>query len=123
MDSPVTPPDHGEIVVYWRPGCLFCRMLRRKLERRGIAHRTVNIWDDPTAAAFVRSVAAGNETVPTVTVAGAALVNPSVDDILDAAGRHGARSSAAGTRSPGRLGRVLARLGRRPSPTPGTPRV
>ena len=30
----------------------------------------VNIWKDPAAAAFVRSVADGNETVPTVTVAG-----------------------------------------------------
>jgi hypothetical protein len=44
----------------------------------------VNIWRDPDAAAFVRSVADGNETVPTVTVAGRAMVNPSKRELLDA---------------------------------------
>lgn len=46
----------------------------------------VNIWDDPEAAAFVRSVARGNETVPTVAVGEIAMVNPSVKDVLAAAG-------------------------------------
>ena len=36
-----------------------------------------NIWDDPDAAAYVRSVASGNETVPTVTVGERSMVNPS----------------------------------------------
>jgi mycoredoxin len=123
MDSPVTAPDLDEIVVYWRPGCLFCRMLRRRLERRGIAHRTVNIREDPTAAAFVRSVAAGTETVPTVTVAGAALVNPSLNDILAAACRRVAPAPAAYTPSRGRLGRVLTRVRHRPAAPPRTPPV
>ncbi|MER6982711.1 hypothetical protein [Streptomyces carpinensis] len=35
----------------------------------------MNIWKDPDAAVFVRSVADGNKTVPTVTVAGRAMVN------------------------------------------------
>ena len=38
---------------------------------------------DPEAAAFVRSVADENETVPTVTVAGKAMVNPSKRQLLD----------------------------------------
>ncbi len=46
----------------------------------------VNIWDDPSAAAFVRSVANGNETVPTVTVGTAAFVNPTPRDVIAAAG-------------------------------------
>lgn len=74
------------ITVYWRPGCPFCGMLFRQLERHGVEHRRVNIWDDDTAAAVVRSIARGNETVPTVTVRGIGLVNPSVDQILAAAG-------------------------------------
>ena len=50
---------------------------------RGIA-ATHNIWEDAEAAAFVRSVASGNETVPTVVVNGRAMVNPSVNDVLAA---------------------------------------
>lgn len=37
----------------------------------------INIWRDPDAAAFVRSVAGGNETVPTVVIHGRPVVNPS----------------------------------------------
>ena len=70
-----------EAVVYWRPGCPFCSMLRADLAQEGIAYRGVNIWDDPDAAAFVRSVARGHETVPTVTVGSIALVNPSIGEV------------------------------------------
>lgn len=56
----------AELVVYRQPGCPYCARLRNTLNRHGIVHREVNIWDDPEAAAFVRSVADGNETVPTV---------------------------------------------------------
>lgn len=76
----------NEIVVYWRPGCGFCSMLLRGLDRAEVTYRMVNIWDDPEAAAFVRSVARGNETVPTVAVGEIAMVNPSVKDVLAAAG-------------------------------------
>lgn len=50
--------------------------LRLALWRHRLPVRQVNIWRDPDAAAFVRSVADGNETVPTVVVAGRAMVNP-----------------------------------------------
>lgn len=71
-----------EVTVYWRPGCGFCHVLRRELDRAGIARREVNIWEDPTGAALVRSVAWGNETVPTVTWGATALVNPSAAGVL-----------------------------------------
>jgi mycoredoxin len=35
-----------------------------------------NIWADPAAAAFVRSVAGGAEKVPMVVIGGVAHVNP-----------------------------------------------
>lgn len=70
-----------EAVVYWRPGCPFCSMLRAGLAREGIEYREVNIWDDPEAAAFVRSVARGSETVPTVTVGSVSLVNPTAGEV------------------------------------------
>lgn len=37
----------------------------------------VNIWNDEEAAAYVRSVNNGNETVPTVVIDGQAYTNPS----------------------------------------------
>lgn len=76
------PPTRPAITVYWRPGCGFCSSLFRQLERHDIPHERVNIWDDADAAATVRSVANGCETVPTVFVGDVGLVNPSVGDIL-----------------------------------------
>lgn len=74
------------VEVYWRPGCPFCRMLLRPLRRSGLILREVNIWEDAAAAARVRSVAGGNETVPTVFIGEQALVNPSLRQVLRAAG-------------------------------------
>ncbi|MBA3908162.1 MAG: hypothetical protein H0X35_16000, partial [Pseudonocardiales bacterium] len=51
----------------WRPGCGSCASLRRSLHEAGVDARWRNIWEDAPAAAFVRSMANGNETVPTVT--------------------------------------------------------
>ncbi|MFG2982731.1 mycoredoxin [Streptomyces sp. NPDC048258] len=83
----------AEVTVYWRPGCPYCIKLRAQLRLTGTPYRKVNIWRDPDAAAFVRSVADGNETVPTVRVTSAAghesvMVNPSLARIRKAlAGR------------------------------------
>ena len=74
------------VEVYWRPGCPFCRMLLRPLRRSGLVLREVNIWEDPEAAVRVRSIAGGNETVPTVFIGDQALVNPSMRQVLQAAG-------------------------------------
>ncbi|WP_067703312.1 glutaredoxin family protein [Nocardia jejuensis] len=75
-----------ELLVYRRPGCPFCSRLRRVLNRHGIVHREIDIWQDPEAAAFVRSVAGGNETVPTVVLrAGTAernWVNPNPRELV-----------------------------------------
>ncbi len=51
------------------------------MKRARIPNRRHNIWTDPAAAARVRSVAGGDETVPTVFVGDTALVNPSVSEI------------------------------------------
>ncbi len=95
--TPGTAPDTGgaagttDITVYWRPGCGFCGRLLRQLEQDEIPHQRVNIWEDDNGAAVVRSIARGNETVPTVTIGnfpdgGHGLVNPSVAQILAAVG-------------------------------------
>jgi len=72
------------MTLYWRPGCGFCVALRRKLDRAGVAYHDVNIWEDRDGAAFVRSVADGNETVPTVRIGDVSLVNPSAAEVTEA---------------------------------------
>ncbi len=72
------------VTFYWRPGCGFCTSLHARLDAAGVEMEPHNIWDDPEAAAFVRSVARGNETVPTVVVAGRGLVNPRPAEVLAA---------------------------------------
>ncbi|MGW7261460.1 glutaredoxin domain-containing protein [Streptomyces sp. NPDC054834] len=66
----------GRPVVYWRPGCTYCLRLRMRLGLRARRLHWVNIWRDPAGAAAVRAANEGNETVPTVVVAGQPHVNP-----------------------------------------------
>lgn len=75
-----------EVVFYTRPRCPYSFRLRRELRRRGLPFREINIWRDPAAAAAVRSVADGNETVPTIHVGARWLVNPTADEVCAAAG-------------------------------------
>ena len=71
------------ITLYWRPGCPSCIYLRSKLHRLGVQAREVNIWEDTEGAATLRSLANGNETVPTVVVDEVGMVNPSARQVID----------------------------------------
>jgi len=66
---------------YWRPGCGFCAMLRRGLDKAGIETVDHNIWDDADDAATVRHYANGNETVPTIVIGDVGMVNPSTKQV------------------------------------------
>ena len=68
----------GGIVVYWRPGCMYCLRLRWSLGRLARRATWVDIWADEDAAAFVRGVNGGNETVPTVVAENTVRTNPEV---------------------------------------------
>ena len=81
-DTQPTTPD--AVTFYWRPGCGFCMGLERRLDRLGVPLDKHNIWEDPEAAATVRSIANGNETVPTVVIGAERMVNPSADQVLAA---------------------------------------
>lgn len=70
------------IHFYWRPGCGFCTMLRRGLDKAGIETVDHNIWEHPDDAAVVRHYANGNETVPTVVVGDVGMVNPSTKQLV-----------------------------------------
>lgn len=95
--------------VYWRRGCPFCSSLRRGLRRAGVATEEVDIWSDPDAAATLRRVTGGSETVPTVEVGGAFLVNPSTRAVLAALARHGSAEADPPSRD-GQPGRPRRRL-------------
>lgn len=66
----------GRPVVFWRPGCKYCIRLRIRLGRGARQLHWVDIWRDPAGAAAVRAANDGNETVPTVVVAGRPHTNP-----------------------------------------------
>lgn len=71
------------MTLYWRPGCAYSTRLRHGLGRAGVSIVEVNIYEDRVAALYVRSVAGGNETVPTVTIGATSMVNPSVRQVLN----------------------------------------
>ncbi|WP_338930404.1 glutaredoxin domain-containing protein [Streptomyces netropsis] len=66
----------GQPVVFWRPGCKYCIRLRVRLGRSARQMHWVDIWRDPAGAAAVRAANDGNETVPTVILAGQPHTNP-----------------------------------------------
>ncbi|MFE4832431.1 glutaredoxin domain-containing protein [Streptomyces sp. NPDC056672] len=66
----------GRPIVFWRSGCKYCLRLRIRLGRNARQLHWVDIWRDPAGAAVVRAANEGNETVPTVLVAGRPHVNP-----------------------------------------------
>ncbi|MFJ4095139.1 glutaredoxin domain-containing protein [Kitasatospora sp. NPDC089913] len=69
----------GRPVIYWRPGCKYCIRLRVRLGRSARRLHWVNIWSDPAGAAAARAANDGNETVPTVVVAGRPRTNPDAE--------------------------------------------
>jgi len=79
-NRPPLPPAE----VLWRPACPFCVSLRRGLRRAGVATVEHDIWASTAAAARVRAVNGGDETVPTVIVGTQSLVNPSVRQVVRA---------------------------------------
>ncbi len=119
VDDVIPLPDglggDAAVTVMWRPGCPFCALLLGRLERTGLAFERVDIWAEPSAAAWVRTVADGNETVPTVRIGGhdgaVALVNPSATQVLEAVQRLAPEAMpSADDRPPGPAARLAARL-------------
>ncbi|MGQ4538490.1 glutaredoxin domain-containing protein [Dermabacteraceae bacterium P7074] len=71
--------DHA--IIFWRPGCPYCARLQTAIRGEKPHITWVNIWRDKDAAAFLRSLNDGNETVPTAVVGEQVLVNPAFSDI------------------------------------------
>lgn len=73
------------ITVYWRPMCGYCEVLKSALANQQVAYSDVDIWADREKAELVRRATGGDEIVPTVQVGDRFLVNPSIDEVLEAA--------------------------------------
>jgi mycoredoxin len=82
VEEAVSDQPPTQINLYWRPGCGYCSSLRRGLDQLGVERVEHNIWENPDDAAMVRRYANGNETVPTVVIGDAGLVNPSAGEVL-----------------------------------------
>ena len=63
---------------------MFCLALKFGLLVRRIKTNKINIWKNPADAAMVRSVAGGNETVPTVLIGSHSMVNPTAGQVRQA---------------------------------------
>lgn len=74
----------ADVTVYWRPMCGYCELLKRALDRHGVAYQPVDIWEDRTQADVVKAANGGDELVPTVKVGERFMANPSVDQVLAA---------------------------------------
>ncbi|MGI9606583.1 MAG: glutaredoxin family protein [Acidimicrobiales bacterium] len=100
------------ITFYWRPGCPFCMSLERGLDKLGLPLDKRNIWESPKHAAAVRKIANGNETVPTVVIGDAELVNPSTGQVLQALSNQAPHLVPEGVDVPegGRAGRFMNKL-------------
>lgn len=119
MSTPDATPEAGDdhasgspVTVFWRPHCGFSAGLRRALDRAGLDYDARNIWEDEEAAATVRSVADGSETVPTVLVGDRALVNPGSNEVLAAVAEVAPEHLPEGwePRKPGPVSRTVHRL-------------
>lgn len=118
MTTPTEGPDGrreddgGTVTVYTRPGCPFSSGLMRGLEDAGLPYTLRDIWDDEEAAAFVRSVTGGDETVPTVEVGGTALVNPTPREVIATVAEESPELLPDGFEpaGPGRFERLILRL-------------
>ncbi len=90
---------------------------------RGLDVREVNIWDNPRAAARVRTATGGDETVPTAFVGNHTLVNPSFRQIETAVREHVPTCSMSRTRlrDVAAAGPSVALCGERTHPLPAAP--
>lgn len=71
------PGTDEPVVVYGRPGCPGLGPVLNLLNKAGVAYEYVDVRQDADAAARLRSLANGHESVPTVIMPdGRALVEP-----------------------------------------------
>jgi mycoredoxin len=74
----------GSFTMYSTPWCGYCHRLTSQLAREGIAFDTVDIEQQPEAAAIVEQANGGNQTVPTLVYSdGSSQTNPSLAQVKE----------------------------------------
>ena len=76
-----------QVTVYSTTYCGHCVRLKRQLEERGIAYRAIDVDLNPSYGERIVAATGGPRIVPTVEVGGTLLVNPSISEVVEAAGR------------------------------------
>lgn len=77
MNDTDSPQEPNSLIVYGRPGCPGVSPVLRLLESADAAYQYVDIRQDPAAAARLRELTGGYESVPTVVMPdGRVLVEP-----------------------------------------------
>jgi mycoredoxin len=77
-----------DLTIYSTVWCGYCQRLKSQMTREGIVFTEIDIEIDAAAAAYVKSVNGGNQTVPTVLFAdGTALSNPAIGEVKQQLGR------------------------------------
>lgn len=80
--APEHLPAAGEVRMFTTTWCGYCRVLKKALDREGIAYAEVNIEQAPGAAEYVMTVNGGNRTVPTLLFPdGSSATNPSLAEV------------------------------------------
>ncbi len=82
------------ITVYGRPGCAISQMIRRRLDRRGIPYRYVDVDRNPEVRSRLAWQTGGRVRSPTVVVGGEVLVQPTIEELEWALTRNRIRRSA-----------------------------
>jgi mycoredoxin len=83
-DTTDTAPKQAQLVIYTASWCGPCQRLKNRLTDRGITFDEVDVEEDADAADWVAEANGGSWLVPTVRLPdGTALVNPSVDAVVE----------------------------------------
>lgn len=85
----LSDPDHAPVVVYGTGWCAATQMVRRYLDRMGIAYIYRDMERDAAATAQVRWWTGGYSSHPTVQVGGQILVEPSMAELRWALAQEG----------------------------------
>lgn len=85
VQSSSEPVENRHLIVYGTPFCPMVPPVRRLLEEAGVAYDYIDIRQDREAAARVREITGGYESVPTLVFPdGKALVEPRVQALREA---------------------------------------
>lgn len=77
----VTPIASNRVVIYGTRWCGMTQVIRRYLDRAGIAYRYVDLDMNPDARAQLQWLTGGYSSHPTVYIDGQVLIEPSINEL------------------------------------------